>query len=219
MDILIVLKGGSGSGQESVADIGISKFNCSGKVSMLDWMRGALSEEFGVPAERFSVDADVRFERPVIVRPSSLRRLMMKLGEYGLIGVNRISTGKWNGRLIPTASAMLDWFYLEMVLPNCGDNFASLITKEKGLAAIPRRLDQTYDVIFVTDVNTDAQINVLKRGVPLFFVVSVDKTDANPLAFDSIVNDGGLVDLEVKVRDMLLKVQEEVKNIKSKQPA
>jgi hypothetical protein len=219
MDILIALRGKPGSGQKDVADIGIEKFNCTGKTAILDWQKKLLSDEFGVSLELLNSEEPVVLDRPFAVKPSNIRRLLMKLGEYGFSNINRVSTGKWNGRYIATTEDMINWFSKEFVLAICGDMFVGEVTKNLGIKPIVRKEDQTYDVIFVTDVETDAQINALKHGISLFFVVSVDKTDTNALAFESIVNDGSLVDLELKVRDMLLKVQEEVKRVRSNQQA
>lgn len=221
MDVLIVLTGRRQHGKDTVADIGIKKFKCAGKLALADWFKEELSKEFRIPLEKFydCEEKDKEFGKPIILTKANVRNLLMRVGDLGFNNVNRISTMKWWGRQLRSIREMMLWFGHEFVTKNCGDTFHCEVT-ERRLGDIQRNGE--VNAIFITDARKFEQSNYFKKKFVYVYPVRVTRpggteddhfvekaNDAFPedYFFETIVNDGELSDLENSVKDLLVKVK------------
>ena len=224
MDVLIVLTGRRQHGKDTVADIGVDKFKCAGKVALADWFKKVLANEFRIPLENFydAAEKDKPLDKPIVLTRPNLRNLVMQLGEHGFNNVNSLSTMKWWGRTINSLRDLMLWFGNEVVTNNCGDTFHCQVT-ERSFKALKR--SSSINAIFVTDARKYEQSKYFVDKFPFVFPVRVIRpggTDdnhqvevANDLFpeeyfFETIVNDGSLKDLETKVKDLLMTIKAEV---------
>lgn len=225
-DVLIVLTGRRQHGKDTVADIGINKFNCTAKLALADWFKEELSREFKIPIEKFYDinEKDKKFDSPLILTKANVRHLLMRIGDLGFNNVNRISTMKWWGRQLFSLRDMMLWFGHEFVTKNCGDTFHCKVT-ERRLADIQRNGE--VNAIFITDARQFGQSNYFKEKFAYVYPVRVVRpggTEDNHAVeiagdsfpegyfFETIVNDGDVLNLENSVKDLLIKVKNDLGN-------
>ena len=231
MDIFVVLTGRRGHGKDTVADIAIEKFKCSAKVALADWFKEELSKEFRIPIERF-YDQKLKeepFEKPVVVQRKNLRSLLLKIGEYGFMNVNRLSTVKWEGRELKTTRDMMLWFGHDLVTVCCGDDFHCKVTDEQRIADLPRKPNHA-NIFFITDARKYLQSKYFVEKYKHVFPIKVTMPNGShddhmveravdefppDYFFAELKNDGDLKDLEEKVHKMLLAIKKSVKKSKT----
>ena len=226
MDIFVVLTGRKGHGKDSVADIAIKEFGCAGKVALANWFKETLAQEFKIPLEKFfdTQQKDAEFEKPIVVQRRNLRNLLLKIGEYGFMNVNKISTMRWEGRQLRSIREMMLWFGHEVVTKSCGDVFHCKVTEERKIPLIPRKPNHA-NIIFITDARQYVQSKYFMDKYKYVFPVLVSRPngsgDDHPVEkavdefpesyfFAKIENDGSLGDLNDKVRQLLLLIKKAV---------
>lgn len=229
MDILVVLTGRRSHGKDAVADIAIKDFGATGKVAQADWFKQLLSRVFGIPLEKFhNTEKDALLVKPIVVTNNHLRLLMVDVGKYAFgynnLNTARFSTSKWIGRQINSIRELMLWFGHDVISSNFGDTFHSAVTEQLFLSKLPRKEDHA-NLIFITDARQVAQSNYFVQKYPFAFPVLVERPDssadshpvetsvntfAKEYFFHTIQNDGSLEDLKGGVKELLVKIKNEV---------
>lgn len=222
IDVYIVLTGRRGHGKDTVADIAINKFDCAGKVALADWFKKALAKVFRINIAKFydTTQKDEVFMQPIIVNDTHLRGLMRVLrDEYGYEDAVRISTSRWRGRKIDSIRDLMLWFGNEVIYKNCGSDFHNVAT-ERLIANLPRK--KPVNAIFISDARLYGQSKYFIDNYPHVYAIKIIRPngskDLHPVEnaadqfpkdyfFRTIINDGTVADLDVKIKIILEEIK------------
>jgi len=225
MDVLVVLTGRKGHGKDAVADIGISKYNCAGKVALADWFKKVLSTEFKIPLNKFYdvVDKDAVLSKPITINERNLRNLVRAIETHGYKGASRLSVSKWMGRQIHSLRDLMVWFGGEVVYKNVSPTFHCDVTV-RALKDTPRS-DEGANVIFVTDARFYEQSKYFLERFPFVYTVRIQRPNGSNgddmtekcndefpdnYFFKTIINDGTIEDLTDKVGKVMMSIKRDL---------
>ena len=223
MDIYVVLTGRKFHGKDSVADLAISKYGNIYKFALADWFKKSLSDQFNIPLDKFYNSKDSILEKPLILTEQVLSDAQCAVSANGYLEAALIPMGKWKDRQICSLRELMIWFGAELVRTNCGGEFHCKVT-DRNIQAYPRNFSN-INIIFITDARFLEQsqywkkyefvypVKVVRPGSSNENVTSEREVDEFPAGyfFTTIMNDGSLEDLGIKVDAMLQDIKLDVK--------
>lgn len=229
--VLITLSGRARNGKDTFADIGLREYGATAKLALADWLKESSARVLGISLDRFYQGKDTPFDKPMVLTPERLRRLVGELKQAGYAKATTMGTSKWDGRQFATARDFLVWYSEKVVKPLLGETtYCRQLERRlaERIAADSKSTSASQGVLvyFITDCRFQFEIEYFQKAFPgktypvrivrpdqprldLISENSIDDIDES-LFFALIVNDGSLDDFNRSVLDVFKRVRAQV---------